>query len=287
MRNSLLAALLLLPSLLFAQEHVTVKGRIVNEKGDGIEYVQIGMPSHQIGTISTADGRFEIEVPCDTLYFFHVSYQPAAYPVTGPADDVVIVLHEQELPPAVFIGGNTKEKYLLKPGTGLMKGMGIITTSLRSEHPSGREIGSVALTKKPFLVRDILLTVRSNHIPGCVASINIYRIEGKRESFVNVLHKPIYFDVAVSDNPQEFDLQPEETLLLEPGIYFIAFQIVGCDNEALRAFLTKSEDEREFWEMSMDFNIYLKSSYVREVALGEIEHLPVNIGVAVKGLEFQ
>ena len=106
----------------------------------------------------------------------------------------------KELPPTIFIGGNTKEKYLLKPGTGLLKNLGIITTSLRSEHPSGQEIGSVAQTKKPFLVKDILLTVRSNHIPGCVASINIYRIEGKKESFVNVLHKPIYFDVAVSND---------------------------------------------------------------------------------------
>ena len=76
--------------------------------------------------------------------------------------------------------------------------MGIITTSLRSEHPSGREIGSVAQTKKPFLVQDILFSVHSNHIPGCVASINIYRIEGKKESFVNVLPKPVYFDVAAS-----------------------------------------------------------------------------------------
>ena len=202
-------------------------------------------------------------MPCDTLEFYHVSYQRAAYPVTGPVDDVVIVLHEQELPPAIFIGGDTKEKYLLKPGTGLLKSVGIITTSMRSGHPSGREIGSVAQTKKPFLVKNILLTVRSNHIPGCVASINIYRIEGKKESFVNVLHK------------------------LEPGKYFIAFQIVGCNNEALQAFLAKTQEEQEFWEMSIDFNIYLKSSYVREVAMGEMEHLPVNIGVAVKGLEYR
>ena len=274
MRIKLALAFSLLPALLSAQEHVTVKGRIINEQGDAVEYVQLGVPKLQIGTISTADGRFEIDMPCDTLEFFHVSYQPTSYPVTGPADDVVIVLHEQELPPAIFIGGNTKEKYLLRPGTGLLKGMGIITTSMRSGHPSGREIGSVAQARKPFLVKDILLTVRSNHIPGCVASINIYRIEGKKESFVNVLHKPIYFDVAVSDEPQDFDIHPEETLLLEPGKYFIAFQIVGCNNEALQ-------------EMSMDFNIYLKSSYVREVALGEMEHLPVNIGVAVKGLEYQ
>ena len=287
MRIKLAIALSLLPALLSAQEHVTVKGRIINEQGEAVEYVQLGVPKLQIGSISAADGCFEIDMPCDTLEFFHVSYQRAAYPVTGPADDVVIVLHEQELPPAIFIGGDTKEKYLLKPGTGLLKSVGIITTSMRSGHPSGREIGSVAQTKKPFLVKNILLTVRSNHIPGCVASINIYRIEGKKESFVNVLHKPIYFDVAVSNDPQDFDIQPEETLLLEPGRYFIAFQIVGCNNEALQAFLAKKQEERKIWEMSMDFNIYLKSSYVREVALGKMEYLPVNIGVAVKGLEYR
>ncbi len=287
MRIKLAIALSLLPALLLAQEHVTVKGRIINEQGEAVEYVQLGVPKLQIGSISAADGCFEIDMPCDTLEFFHVSYQRAAYPVTGPADDVVIVLHEQELPPAIFIGGDTKEKYLLKPGTGLLKSVGIITTSMRSGHPSGREIGSVAQTKKPFLVKNILLTVRSNHIPGCVASINIYRIEGKKESFVNVLHKPIYFDVAVSNDPQDYDIRPEETLLLEPGKYFIAFQIVGCNNEALQAFLAKTQEEQEFWEMSIDFNIYLKSSYVREVAMGEMEHLPVNIGVAVKGLEYR
>lgn len=287
MQIKLSIALLLLPALLSAQEHVTVKGRIINEQGEAVEYVQLGVPKLQIGSISAADGRFEIDMPCDTLEFFHVSYQPAAYPVTGPADDVVIVLHEQELPPAVSIGGNTKEKYLMRPGTNVLKNMGVISTILRSEHPSGRKIGSVARTKKPFLVQDTLFSVHSNHIPGCVASINIYRIEGKKESFVNVLHKPIYFDVAVSNDPQDFDIQPEETLLLEPGKYFIAFQIVGCDKEVLQDFLAKPEEERKFWEMSIDFNIFLKNSYIREAALGEIKPLPVNIGVAVKGLEYQ
>ncbi|MBR3388192.1 MAG: hypothetical protein IKG84_08190 [Bacteroidales bacterium] len=287
MRIELSLAALLLPMMLFAQESVKVKGRIINRQGEAVEYVQVGVPGLRIGTISTVDGRFEIDIPCDTLEFFHVSYQPAAYPVTGPVDDAVIVLHEQELPPAVFIGGDTKDKYLLRPGMNVLKNMGVVSTALRSEHPSGRELGSVAQAKKPFLVKDILLTVRSNHIPGCVASINVYRIEGKKESFVNVLHRPIYFDVPVSDEPQDFDIRPEETLLLEPGRYFIAFQIVGCDDDALQAFLAKPDEERKFWEMTMDFNVFLKSSYVREVALGGTEYLPVNIGVAVKGLEYQ
>ena len=287
MRSRLALAFALLPGLLSAQERVAVKGRIVNERGDAVEYVQLGVPKLQLGTISTADGRFEMEVPCDTLEFFHVSYQPAVFPVTGPADNVVIVLHEQELAPAVFIGGDTKEKYLLRPGANVLKNMGVISTALRSEHPSGRELGSVARAKKPFLVKDILLSVRSNHIPGCVASINIYRIEGKNESFVNVLRRPIYFDVAVSNDPQVFDIQPEESILLEPGSYFIAFQIVGYDEQALKDYLAKPEEERKHWEMTMDFSIFMKSSYIREIALGEMQHLPVNIGVAVKGLEYQ
>ena len=287
MRINFVLATLLLPVMLFAQDRVTVKGRIVDEKGDAVEYVQLGVPKLQIGTVSTADGRFEIEMPCDTLEFFHVSYQPAAYPVTGAADDVVIVLHEQELPPAVLIGGDTKEKYLLRPGTKVLGNKGIISFSLQNGRSEGRELGSVAQVRKPFLVQDILLSVHSNHIPGCVASVNIYRIEGKNESFVNVLRKPIYFEVAVSDDPQPFDIQPEETLLLEPGKYFIAFQIVGYDEQALAAFLDKPGEDRKFWEMSMDFIIHFKSSYVREVALGEMKSLPVNIGIAVKGLEYQ
>ena len=287
MRTELALALAFLPALLSAQERFTVRGRIVNGQGEAVEYVQIGLPKHQIGTISTVDGRFEIEVPCDTLQFFHVSYQPAFLPVTGTADDLVVVLHEQELPPAVFIGGNTREKYLLRPGKSILKNMGVISTAIRSEHPSGRELGSVALARKPFLVKDILLTVRSNHIPGCMASINVYRIEGKEESFVNVLRRPIYFGIAVSDKAQALDIRPEETLLLEPGRYFIAFQIVGCDGQALQDFLAKPEEERKSWEMTMDFNVFLKSSYLREAALGEMEHVPVNIGIAVKGLEYQ
>lgn len=287
MRIKFLLAVLLLPAMLFAQERVGVKGRIINEKGEAVEYVQLGVPKLEIGTISTADGRFEIEVPCDTLDFFHVSYQPASYPVTGPSEDVVIVLHEQELPPSVIIGGNTKEKYLLRPGTKLLGNMGVISFSLQHGRSEGRELGSVAQVRRPFLVQDILLSVHSNHIPGCVASINFYRIEGRKESFVNVLRRPIYFPVAVSAEPQPLDIQPEESLLLEPGKYFIAFQIVGYDEQALAAFLDKPEEDRKFWEMSMDFIIHFKSSYVREVALGEMKSLPVNIGIAVKGLEYQ
>ncbi len=286
MRTRLVFTLAFLPVLLSAQERVTVQGRIVNNKGEAIEYVHVGIPKSGIGTVSSAEGVFEISVPSDTLEFHHVSYETGYYLVTGPAEDLVIVMEEAELHPAVFIGGETKEKYLLRAGTPVLGNGGVISFGLKTENYKGTEIGSVAHTRKPFLVQNIHFSIKSNYIPGCVVSVNIHKIEGKKESFTNILNKPIYADVAVSKDPQQFDIQPDEPVLLEPGKYFISFQIVGCDEQALKDYLATPETERNHWDMTLDCIIYFKSSYIRETALGELRHLPVNMGISVKGLEY-
>ena len=278
-------ALLLLSIPVSGQERVTVKGRIVNRQGEAVEYVQVGVPKLRLGTISSADGHFEITVPEDTLQFFHVSYQMGSYVVTGPADDVVIVLQENELPPAVFTGGNTKEKYLLRPGTKVFGNGGVLVFEPKAGSTKGVEIGSVAKANKPFLVQDIEFGILQNSIPDCVVSVNIYRIEN--EDFVNVLQKPIYVNVAESEQPQEFHIQPEETILLEPGRYYISFQIVDCNEKALEEYLQVPESERDWSRMRLTTILYFKSSYTRKAALGKMEYYPVNIGMVVKGLEYQ
>lgn len=271
----------------FGQERVTVKGRIINDQGEAVEYVQVGIPKLQLGTISSADGHFEITVPTDTLAFFHVSYQTEHYPVMGPADDVVIVLHENELPPAVFIGGNTKEKYLLRPGAKIAGNAGHLVFEPKAGDVKGVELGSVAKTNKPFLVQDIRFGVWQNSIPDCMVSVNIYRIEGKNEDFVNVLQKPLYVNVAESEQPQEFHIRPAESIFLEPGRYYISFQIVDCNEKALEEYLQIPESERNWSQMRLSTILYFKSSYTRKAALGKMEPCPVNIGMVVKGLEYQ
>ena len=282
-----LSALLFVFIPVFGQERVSVKGRIINEQGEAVEYVQVGIPKLQMGTISSADGLFELTAPCDTLEFFHVSYLTESYIVTGPADDVVITLHENELPPAVFIGGDTKEKYLLRPGTKIFGNGGLIVFEPKTGSTKGVEIGSVARTNKPFLVQDIQFGIWENTIPDCVVSVNIYRIEGKDEEFVNVLQMPIYVNVAESEQPQEFHIRPEESILLEPGRYYISFQIVDCNEKALEEYLQVPESERDWSRMRLSTILYFKSSYTRKAAMGKMEHYPVNIGMVVKGLEYQ
>ena len=287
MRITLLLTLLLLSPCIFAQERIPIKGRVVNEQGEAVEYVQVGIPKLQLGTISTADGFFEITVPRDTLEFFHVSYRTESYVITGPADDLVVVFHQSELPPAVFIGGNTREKYLLRPGTKIVGNGGVLVFEPKSGSTKGVEIGSVAQTKKPFLVKDISFGIWQNSIPDCVVAVNVYRIEGKNEEFVNVLQKPMYVKVPESDKPQEFHIQPEETILLEPGKYFISFQIVDCNEKALEEYLQIPESERDWSKMRLSTILYFKSSYARKSAMGKMEYYPVNIGMVVKGLEYQ
>ncbi len=283
----LLAFFLFLPICALAQDRVTVKGRIINEKGETVEYVQVGVPKLQIGTISTVDGLFEIAIPPDTLEFFHVSYRTATYSVTGAADDVVIVLHEQELPPAVSIGGNTKEKYLIHPGVKINERIGGADFYRPGGGGKGSELGCIAKVRKPFLIREIQFTILDNHIPGCVASINVYRIEGDPETFVNILHKPIYFNIIESDSRKDYSIQPEETILLEPGKYFVALQVVATDDEAVRKILETPESERHPRALHMSTALYFKSSYERYSAMGKMMKIPVNIGVGVKGLEYQ
>ena len=282
MQIRLLLALLLLPACISAQERVSVSGRIVNERGEAIEYVQVGISKLGIGTVSSMDGRFEFNSPIDTLEFHHVSYETGFLPVSGPQDDVLIVLKESELPPAVFIGGETKEKYLVRAGTRIPSATGGF--HFEGGIVKGMEFGSVANARKPFLIKDILFSVFANDIPGCVLSINVYRIEGEPEQFTNILHKPIYLNVAVSDDVQDFDVQPEESILLEPGRYYISFDIVDCDMDAVNGY---RESESSYNRISLYTFLYFKSSYMRVAALGEFKRYPVNFGIAVKGLEYQ
>ncbi len=191
----------------------------------------------------------------------------------------VMIYAQEQLPPAVVIGKNAKEKYLVRPGAKVMGNGALGAFLLRSEQDLEREIGSYTQVKKPFLVKDINLSIHENTIPGCVAAINIYQIGGKKE--------PLFFNVAVSDKPKDYHIRPEKPLVLEPGNYFIAFQIAGCDKEALNAFLAKPEKERAYDEMALYFVLHFKNSHGRDTPLDKMEYCPFNMGLAVKGKEYK
>ena len=42
---------------------ITVKGQVINERGESIEYVSIGFDEDSVGVISDAKGYFELTIP--------------------------------------------------------------------------------------------------------------------------------------------------------------------------------------------------------------------------------
>ncbi len=78
---AMLIAIIALVSPVSAQ--TIVKGCIVNERGETVEYVSIGFAEDSVGTISDAKGNFELEIPANRkndLVFTHVSFQKTIVP---------------------------------------------------------------------------------------------------------------------------------------------------------------------------------------------------------------
>ena len=78
----------------------TIAGRITDHNGQHIEYVAVGIPGSNIGTVSDSEGIFSLELPDTTdsdLMFFHVSYKEKSIPATEiiAADGPVTVILEE------------------------------------------------------------------------------------------------------------------------------------------------------------------------------------------------
>ncbi len=64
-----------------SSQNATIKGVIRNEVGQAVEFANISVESHRIGTTSDRLGRFEMKVPADkniTVNFSFISYMPVA-----------------------------------------------------------------------------------------------------------------------------------------------------------------------------------------------------------------
>ena len=107
----------------YAQTKVT--GHVVNERGERIEYVSIGIEeddgkeqSSTVGVISDAQGNFTITIPArrkEDLTFTHVSHQTATIPYTTYANgqELTVTLKDKVVELAeVVIGKKNKPRTL-------------------------------------------------------------------------------------------------------------------------------------------------------------------------------
>ena len=271
---AMLIAIMTIASPVSAQ--TIVKGHVVNEQGETVEYVSIGFEegdsedqSSSVVTISDAKGNFELEIPANRkndLVFTHVSFQKAIVPyetyangqqLTVTMKDKMVELTE------VVVGKNKPQKIAGKAISGPVasfRGKGKV---------DGTEWGPVFKSKKDYVISDILLTIKGISYQWCVLSFNIYEIQGNK--FVNILNKPIYHRIEKRNGKQRLDIQPEETIVLRgKRKYYISVMVVDSDRYGI-----------------LDMQSQFKTNYARSITKGKKRKLPIGPAIQVKGYEIE
>lgn len=265
---AMLIAIMTIASPVSAQ--TIVKGCIVNERSETIEYVSIGFEEDSVGTISDANGNFELEIPTNRkndLVFTHVSFQKAVVPYETYANgqQLTVTMKDKVVELAEVVVGkkNKPQKIAGKAISGPM-------ASFRGKGKADAlEWGPVFRSKKDYVISDILLTIKGSSYQWCVLSFNIYEIQNSK--FVNILNKPIYHRIEKSNSKQRLDIQPQETIMLKgKKRYYISVAVIDSDSYGI-----------------LDMQSQFKTSYARNITKGKKRKLPIGPAIQVKGYEIE
>ena len=190
----------------------------------------------------------------------------------------------EELEAAVLTESKSKAKKL--DGKGMKFPGGRIFMTPESV---GKEIGSLVKTKRPFIVKAISFTVKENRMEGCRGGIRIYRMEDEG-NLVNIVTMPIYQDIPKATEQTTFSIAPEESIVLDPGEYYISFCLTEISQEIMDRWAESDtwSDEKRFDMYRQDrvyFPLYLKTSFTRSNSEEPLTKWGANIGIEVMGVE--
>ena len=178
--------------------------------------------------------------------------------------------------------GKKKHKKLLGKGTRFPGGVTQWTPD-----KVGAEVGSLINVKHPFEVEEIIFSTQSNNIDSLMLKIEIRSTDNLDSSIVD---KPIEINIPKGEK-QKFGITPEKQLIIEPGEYFFAVVFADCSDEAKRRRSSNAcRDSKQKYKMQKEsilFPLYFKASYIRSGKGEELEKIPVNLGVKVRGTEYR
>lgn len=216
----------------------------------------------------------------------NVAAQERATILKEVSNDSTACIYARALPEAVIYSGKKKSKKLANKG---MRVAG--TRTAWTPENIGQEIGSVVETENTFQVQEISFNVMSNGIKGLKLSINIYALNEEKMQYCNVMHTPMNIDIPLCTDKKELTVSPTEQLFLAPGCYLVAVKMADCDANVKEQWSDNAKwDNKKRYSMSkqsIHFPLYLKSSYTRKGIADELEKVPVNLGLTVKGVEYR
>ena len=267
MKQTIITVLLALVAMA-GQGQTKVTGHVVNERGETVEYVSIGIEEDSVGVISDVQGHFTLTIPAgrrDELTFTHVSYQTATIPYTTYVDghELTVTLRDKVVELAEVVVGKKSKPHTLSGKSWLRTGTAGFAGSLKGDV----EWGPIFENRKDYLLTDIMVPIATCKYEECLLSFNCYEVRDKK--LVNVLNKPIYKRVTPSDNGKQLYVSPEETIVLKgKKKYCVTVCLVDMKGDG-----------------ALYFPANLKSSYVRNKVKGKMKKLPACPTIIVKGYE--
>ena len=253
---------------LSALGQTTVKGYVVNERGETVEYVSIGIEDDSVGVISDARGQFMLTIPAgrkDNLSFSHVSYltETVAYNTYSQTKELTVVLKDKVVELTEVVIDKKSKPHTLSGKSWISFG----DAAFIGGSDENNEWGPIFTNSKDYVLSDILVDVKECDYEQCTLSFNVYEI--KDGQFVNILTKPIYQVASADDNGSTLDVTPTESIVLKgKQEYCVCMGVVDTKGKG-----------------GIYFPLNFKSSYARNAVKGKRRKLPACPVIVVKGYE--
>lgn len=216
-----------------AQEK-TIKGKVYDDHGNVLSWVNIGIRNMDVGTVSKEDGSFQLLIPDSlkdkSLTFSFVGFEENVIPVKklNPSMNMEVVLHEKttELQEVTITNKELKPKTL---GTKLYAPLLWFNLTVR-EQEGYLEPAKLIKIKEPAKLLNANIRVAGNKKSkdSITFRLNIYKIEdglpGDR-----LIEKNIIKTFPLSTKLLTFDLKDEDIILNEDCA--IAFEYIPKNTE--------------------------------------------------------
>ena len=268
-KKPIMTALITLVTMM-GQAQTKVIGQAVNERGEDVEYVSIGIEEDSVGVISDAQGHFTLMIPAgrkDELTFTHVSYQTATIPYTTYADghELTVTLKDKVVELAEVVVGKKSKPHTLSGKSWVRTS----TAEFRGNCKGDIEWGPIFENRKNYLLTDIMVSVDKCEYEECLLSFNCYEVRDKK--LYSVLNKPIYKRVTPADNGKQLNVSPTESIVLKGRKkYCVTICVVDIKGNG-----------------SLSFPANFKSSYARHKVKGKMRKIPGCPMVIVIGYEIE
>ena len=238
-----------------------LKGRVIDAKTkQPIAYVNLGIPNKNTGTVSQADGTFQIAASLyDTIEVSMIGYENRRYiPVSHEKDNPVAIIEMKPkmtaLQEVVITAKALPVRTLGNTTTSHFFSIGLPLKFL------GSEIGVVIKPgKSPVLLKSFSFNVSENHLDSAFFRFNIYSLKNGRP-FESIMSNNILLHIGNQAGAYHIDLKDYKIILKEKALISLEWIDGGkSGNERGVLFLSAGLFNTGTWHRTTSFGKWTKA----------------------------